>query len=61
MTPLPSALFVELLAPVTVGVLNFNGCCHLGTELNRLFCQKRTFLALTAVTRIRWLGLPDVE
>jgi hypothetical protein len=23
--PLPSALFVELMAPVPVGVLNFNG------------------------------------
>ena len=32
--PLPSALFVELFAPVPVGVLDFNGCCHLGTELN---------------------------
>ncbi len=51
--PLPSALFVELFAPVLVGVLNFNGCCHLGTELDFLCCQKRPFLADAAVTRTR--------
>lgn len=51
--PLPSALFVELFAPVPVGVLNFNGCCHLGTELNRLRFRKLTFLALHAVARTR--------
>src|SRR5262249_29479756 len=27
---LPSALFVEVMAPVPVDVLNFNGCCYLG-------------------------------
>ena len=35
----------------------FNGCCHLGTELNCLCCQKRTFLADTAVTRTRRLAI----
>jgi hypothetical protein len=51
--PLPSALFMEQSAPVPVGVLNLNGCCHLGTELNRLCFQKLPFLADAAVTRTR--------
>lgn len=34
--PLPSALFVELMAPLLAGVLNFDGCRYLGTELNCL-------------------------
>jgi hypothetical protein len=52
---------VELFASVPVGVVNFNGCCHLGTELNRLCCQKRTFLADAAVTRTRRLVLDQPD
>ena len=47
----------RLFAPVPVGILNFNGCCHLGTELNGFCCQKRTFLADLAVNRTRRLAI----
>ncbi|HVH86811.1 MAG TPA: hypothetical protein VM912_08805, partial [Terriglobales bacterium] len=58
---LPSALFVELLAPVPVGVLNFNGCCHLGTELNGLRFRKLTFLARPAVTPTRRFAIHQID
>ena len=32
---LPFALFDGAFAPVPFGVLNINGCCHLGIELHR--------------------------